>query len=46
MTERHRNLVIAFVLAALAVLLMTVYLAGRKAEEARATTRTASTTAR
>ena len=38
MTERHRNLVIAFGLAALAVLLTSVYVTGRQAEEERAVT--------
>lgn len=38
MTERHRNLVIAFALAALAVLLTTVYVTGRQTEKVRAVT--------
>lgn len=38
MTERHRNLAIAFGLAALAVLLTSVYVTGRQAEQERAGT--------
>lgn len=38
MTERYRNLVIAFAFAALAVMLTIVYVTGRKVEEKRAAT--------
>jgi Flp pilus assembly protein CpaB len=38
MTERHRNLVIAFAFAALAALLMTVYVTSREVEQVQAAT--------